>query len=146
MVAEAPALVSTAVVSSAATLQVVQLSEPFGHFLVILNQQSHQLLRDRAVTLASLFARNEKGRRETGLAGTTRAPNTMDVHIEIIRRNGHIELNHVRHLGYIQTSRCHIGGDEDANVAVTEHAQGVFTLRLRTVTVDFFRSDTVHRT
>lgn len=145
MVAEATALMSAAVVPSAATLQVVQLSEPLGHFLVIFSQQGHQLLRDRAVALASLFAGNEEGRRKTRLARTTRTTDTMDVTIEIVRRNGHIELNHVRHLGHIQTSRCHIGGNENANIAVTEHAQGVFALRLRTVTVDLFRSNTVHR-
>src|SRR5450759_4033621 len=75
-----------------------------------------------------------RGERD-GNAGRTRATGTTDAVHVVFGEFGQVEVDHMRNAAHVETARRHIGGDQDAYVAVAHVEQGTVAFALVHVTV-----------
>ena len=80
-----------------------ELEELIGHLLVGLSQDIDQL------SCLRLVEGCEKSVGDSGLAGSARSTNPVNV---ILDGQGESVVDHIFHVGDIQTSGCHIGGNQ----------------------------------
>jgi hypothetical protein len=57
------------------------------------------------------------------------------VHV-VIDGGGHVKVHNVQHVGDVQTTGSHVGGNQDGTATRTEHGQRGLTLMLGTIAVD----------
>mmetsp|Transcript_45103 Transcript_45103/g.78754 ORF Transcript_45103/g.78754 Transcript_45103/m.78754 type:complete len:649 (-) Transcript_45103:3-1949(-) len=101
--------------------------KPLGHLLVVLREELDQLLGDVAVLVV------HQGQRVTHVADTAGTTNAVHVILHSEREG---VVDHILHLGNVETSGGHISGDQQGNLASLELLQGRSTVLLGLVAVD----------
>mmetsp|Transcript_33576 Transcript_33576/g.57579 ORF Transcript_33576/g.57579 Transcript_33576/m.57579 type:complete len:680 (+) Transcript_33576:271-2310(+) len=134
-------LVVAAAAVVVAGVMVVQVRKPLRHFLSVLLQESQDLRRNLAIALAELASWHKQRRGHAAHARTTGTSNAVHIHIEVLRTQGQIELDHMRHRGHVESTRGDVRGNEDADLSVAELPQGVLALGLGAVAVDLLGLD-----
>merc|ERR1719474_1209621 len=125
-----PATVSATAPSTASIVDT--LIEPHGlqparQLLVALHDQLHQVLGEVPVLLV------EEGSGQTKIAHSTSSPDSVDVLLNISR---HVEVDHVLHVGNVETPRGYRSCHNDWCLANFEPSQSLFSFSLRAVAVN----------
>ena len=90
----------------------MHLLQPRRAVLLVLNQKISKILRD------VLVLRVHEGQRVSDIAHTAGSADSVNIIVNVGRQ---IEVDHLRHVGDIQTTGSNIGGDQDGGSASTEH-------------------------